>query len=72
MNAGEHLASINNHITQPAPGADELPDDDADEGEADVDLHDGKKVRDVCGQYDLEEHMGGVAVERADELDLIR
>ena len=72
MNESEHLTPINNHISQPVLGADELPDDHTHQTKTDVDLHDGKKVRDVCGQHDLEKHMGGVAVERTDELDFIR
>lgn len=72
MNEGEHLAAVNNHIAQSPLGADKFPDDHAHETKTDVDLHDGEEIRDIGGQYDLEKYMRGVAVKRADELDLIR
>lgn len=68
----EHLAAIDDHIAQPLLGSDEFSDDDADQTQTDVDFHDREQIRDVGGQYNLEQYMHSAAVERADELDFIR
>lgn len=72
MNESKHLTPINNHIPKSAFGADKFSDDHTHQAKSDVDFHDGKEIRDVGGQHDLEEYVGGAAVKCADELDFIR
>ena len=58
----EHLTTINYHVAETLFGTDKFSDDDTNQTQSDIDLHDGEQIRNVGGQNDLEQDMRGISV----------
>ena len=72
MNTSEHLTTINYHVAETLFGTDKFSDDDTNQTQSDIDLHDGEQIRNVGGQNDLVQDARGISVKCRDEFDFIR
>lgn len=64
----EHLAAVNDEVSQPLSGTDEFPDDDAHQRQTDVDLGGGEEDGDVGGEDDAAQNIQSAAAQGADQL----
>ena len=53
----EDLTAVDDHVAKTLLGADKFSDDDTDEAQSDVHLHNGEQICNVGGKYDLKENM---------------